>query len=101
MRQDYQTAYLDAVRNIAAHSAKVYLASGEELRARSGKAAADSQPNSEPRYMSAQFRQQLSALCEGSVSLSDISADQLIKRDQASSSTSHQAQGAKTTSSTD
>lgn len=97
MRQEYQTAYLDAVRDIAANSGAVYLLSGQELRARSGEAGAESSD----RHMPPALRQQVRALCAGSVAVSDLSAEQLLKRDQKTASASQKTLSSKTTSNTD
>ncbi|GGC56955.1 hypothetical protein [Marinobacter halophilus] len=97
MRQEYQTAYLNAVRDITANGGSVYLLNGQELRARSGEAGA----GSSERHMPPELRQQVRDLCEGSLAVSDLSAEQLNKRDQKAGSTSHKTLGSKATSNTD
>ncbi|WP_420194218.1 hypothetical protein [Marinobacter sp. GH_1] len=94
MRQEYQNAYLDAVRAMAESGMTVQLLNGRELRARSGEAEA----HSSERYMSREFSQQVAAICHGSLALSEMSADQLIKRDQGETKTATTTQRAKTTS---
>lgn len=97
MRQEYQAAYLDAVRDMAASGGSVYLLSGQELRTRSGEVGA----GPSERYMPPELRQQVRDLCAGSVAVSDMSAEQLIKRDQKAGSISQKTLGRKTTSNTD
>lgn len=91
MRQDYQTAYLDAVRAMADNGMTVQLLNGRELRARSGEAEAQTSE----RYMPQEFSRQVAAVCHGSLALSDISAEQLVKRDQGESKTATTTQRAK------
>lgn len=94
MRQEYQNAYLNAVRAMAQNGMTVQLLNGHELRARSGEAEAQSAE----RYMSQELRRQVAAVCHGTLALSEMSAEQLIKRDQGETKTATTTQRAKTTS---
>ena len=83
MGKEYQNAYLDAVRAMAENGMTLRLLDGRELRARSGEA--DVQISE--RYMTDEFSRQVATVCHGSLALSEIGAERLVKRDQGETKT--------------